>query len=252
MGSKRVVSAVVVCAALVGGLAVAALMFVSLSGSAYEVRGDAKMPYESGKVKEVRFADSVTVYVDEESQPSSGRLGGVALLILATAALMTSLVLRRVGGRRRLVTFYALIAAGLGFAAHDETFAIHETVGHNLQFRADLPGVTRPDDVVIALYIPLALGFAWYFRDEIASHPRAPLALAVALGFFVLSVGADVAGQMALEAVLEVCSGLCITVFLVALMRKDLREHLPPAVEAPDEVTVVDQRARPARVPAGT
>jgi hypothetical protein len=73
----------------------------------------------------------------------------------------------------------------------------------------------------------------------------------VAIGFFVLSVGADAAGQMALEAVLEVCSGLCITVFLVALMRMHLFEHLHPLPEAPDEVTVVDQRQR-APVTAGT
>ena len=156
---------------ILGGLAVLALLVVSLSGAGYEVRGNAAMPYESGTVKEVRVLDSVTVYVDAESQPTPGILGGLALLILATAAFMTALVLRMVGARGRLVAFYALVCAGFGFAAFDELFAIHETLGHNLQFLADIPGVTRPDDVLIALYILPAVAFTYYFRDVVIEQP---------------------------------------------------------------------------------
>lgn len=240
---------VLIC--ILAGLGVLALLATLLSGAGYEVQGDAAMPYESGTVKQVRLLDSFTVYVDAESQPTPGILGGLALLMLATAAFMTALVLYMVGVRRRLVAFYALICAGFGFAAFDELFAMHETLGHNLQFLADIPGVTRPDDVVVALYILPAAAFVYFFHDVVAGNRKAVFALAGALVFFVLSVAGDITGQMRFEAVMEVCSGLCITAFLPLMMHSHLRRNLRPQLNTPDEVTVVDQRPRQ-RVPAGT
>lgn len=248
MTSKRG-ALILIC--ILAGLGVLALLATTISEAGYEVRGDAVMPYESGTVKEVRVLDSFTVYVDAESQPTAGILGGLALLMLATAAFMTALVLRMVGARGRLVAFYALICAGFAFAAFDELFAMHETLGHNLQFLADIPGVTRPDDVVITLYILPAAAFTYYFRDVVIGNRRAVFALAGALGFFVLSVAADITGQMKIEAVMEVCSGLCITAFLPLMIHSHLRRNLRVKVAEADEVTVVDQRPQP-RVPAGT
>ena len=248
MTSKRG-ALVLIC--ILAGLGVLALLATLLSGAGYEVQGDAVMPYESGTVKEVRLLGAVTVYVDAESQPTPGILGGLALLMLATAAFMTALVLRMVGVRRRLVAFYALICAGFGFAAFDELFAMHETLGHNLQFLADIPGVTRPDDVVVALYILPAVAFVYYFRDVVSENRRAVFALAAALVFFALSVAGDITGQMKFEAVMEVLSGLCITAFLPLMIHSHLQRHLRPQPGAADEVTVVDQRPQQ-RVPAGT
>ena len=236
-----------ICAVL-GVLAAGA---ATLTKAGYEVQGDAVMPYESGEVKEVRFFDSVTLYVDGETRPYIGDLIGMALLILATAACMTAIVLHMSGRRGRLVTVYALVGAGLGFAAVDELLAIHETLGHNLRFLADIPGVTRPDDVIVALYIPIALVFIYHFRDVILSNRRAALALGGALGFFVLAAAADTAGRITIEAVLEACSGLCLAAFLPLLIHTHLRRNLRPDLESPpDEVTVVDQRTEQ-RVPAG-
>ena len=232
------------------GLGVLAAGAATLSGAGYDVQGDADLPYESGNVKEVRVFDSVTVYVDDETRPYIGDLIGMALLILATAACMTAIVLHMSGRRGRLVTFYALVGAGLGFAAVDELLAIHETLGHNLRFLADIPGVTRPDDVIVALYIPFALVFIYYFRDIILSNRRAAQALAAALGFFVLAAIADTAGSITIEAVLEGCSGLCLAAFLPLLIHTHLRRNLRPHLESEDEVTVVDQRAEQ-RAPAG-
>jgi hypothetical protein len=248
MTSKRG-ALVLIC--ILAGLGVLALLATLLSGAGYDVQGDAVMPYESGTVKEVRLLGAFTVYVDAESQPTPGILGGLALLILATAAFMTALVLHMVGGRRRLVAFYALICAGFGFAAFDELFAMHETLGHNLQFLADLPGVTRPDDVVVALYILPAAAFTYYFRDVVLGNRRAVFALAGALGFFALSVAGDVTGQTKFEAVMEVCSGLCIAAFLPLMMYSHLRGNLRPQPDVSAEVTVVDQRPQQ-RVPAGS
>ena len=101
-------------------------------------------------MKEVRVLDSVTVYVDGEPKPGLSVIGGIGLIVLATAAFMTAAALRIAGRRGRLMAFYLLIGAGLGYAGLDELFAIHESIGHNLQFLADVPGVTRPDDLVLA------------------------------------------------------------------------------------------------------
>ena len=235
---------------ILAGLGVLGLLAATISGGGYEVQGDAVMPYESGEVKQVRLFDSVTVYVDGESRPYPGDLLGMALLILATAAFMTAVVLRMIGRRRRLVTFYALVSAGFGFAAIDALLAVHETLGHNLRFLADLPGITRPDDVIVALYAPVALGFIWYFRDIVMGNRHAALALGAALGFFVLAAVADTTGRITIEMVLEVSSGLCLAAFLPLLIHTHLRRSLRPDLETGDEVTVVDQRAEQ-RTPAG-
>ena len=88
-------------------------------------------------------------------------------------ALMTALLLGAVGSRARLRRFFGFAAGGLAFLAADELFAIHETVGHNLRFLADLPGVERPDDVVFLSYGLAVLVFAWLFRDILLQNVAA-------------------------------------------------------------------------------
>ena len=234
------------------GLGVLALLAALLSGAGYEVRGDAAMPYESGTVKEVRVLGSFTVYVDAESQPTPGILGGLALLMLATAAFMTALVLRMVGARGRLVAFYALICAGFGFAAFDELFAMHETLGHNLQFLADIPGVTRPDDVVVALYILPAVAFVYFFRDVVIEQPPGGFR---AGGCTWLLRAVRCRRHHRPDQVRGSHGGVQRPVHHRLPSADDAlapaRQPAPAAVAAPDEVTVVDQRPQP-RVPAGT
>jgi hypothetical protein len=247
LAPKRVV-VFAVCALAV--LAVLAVLATAVSGPAYDVRGNTDVPYDAGTVKEVRVLDSFTVYVDGEPKPGASVIGGIALIVLATAAFMTAAALRIAGRRGRLIAFYLLITAGLGYAGLDELFAIHESIGHNLQFLADVPGVERPDDLVLASYlIPVAL-FAYVFRDVLLSNTTAALALAAGLGFFALSAAGDLAGSRTAEEFMELCSGICIAGGLALLMYSHLHRNLRPEAEVPDEVTVHDQRA-PARVPAG-
>ena len=153
---------------LLGGLAclaVLAVLLAAVDGPAYEVRGNADVPYPAGPVKEVRVLDSLTVYVDGEPKPGQTVVGGIALIVLATAAFMTAAALHIAARRGRLIAFYLLISAGLGYAGVDELFALHETIGHNLRFLADVPGVSRPDDLVVASYVIPAAAFAYFFRD---------------------------------------------------------------------------------------
>ncbi len=231
-------------------LAVLAVLVAATDGPAYEVRGNADVPYPAGPVKEVRVLDSITVYVDGEPKPGQSVVGGIALIVLATAAFMTAAALHIAARRGRLIAFYLLISAGLGYAGLDELFAIHESIGHNLRFLADLPGVSRPDDLVVASYVIPAAGFAYFFRDIFLSSAKAAAALAAGLGFFALAAAGDLAGKTTVEGYMELCSGLCIALGLALLMYAHLRRNLRPDREFPDEVTVVDQRAR-SRPPVG-
>ena len=56
-------------------LAAAGLLAVAAGGPAYEVRGNAAVPYDAGTVKEVRVLGSATVYVDGEPKPGPSVIG---------------------------------------------------------------------------------------------------------------------------------------------------------------------------------
>ena len=237
--------AALVCVALLGALAVA------VHGPAYEVRGNAQVPYDAGTVKKVRVLDSFTVYVDGEPKPGFTVLGGIALIALATAAFMTALALRLAASRRKLVAFYSVAAAGLCFLGLDELFAIHESIGHNLRFLADVPGVSRPDDLVIALYAIPAFAFIYLFRDVLLSVRHAALAFAAGLAFFAISSFGDITSRKVIEEYFELFSGLCIAAGFAQLMYTHLHRNLRFEPAVVDEVTVVDQRAQH-RVPVET
>lgn len=226
-------------AALAAGLAIVALgLLMFLAPSAYEVvdKGKDVRPYESGTVYEIRVADAVTVYAAEESQPDMDHISGSALVALATASLMVALLLGAKNGPRRVRGFYLLATAGLGFLAFDELFAVHETVGHNLLFLSDVPGIERPDDLIISLYIIPALAFLYYFRDVLASSSRAVKFFAAAIGGFVLSGLSDIAG-MSVDEPLEVVTAALIVGGFISLIAThlaglgDYASEGPPAAE---------------------
>ena len=176
-------------------------------------------------------------------------IGGIARIALATAAFMTGAALALAHARRRLVGFYLIVAAGLGFAGVDELFAIHESVGHNLQFLADVPGVSRPDDLVIALYLVPTVLFAYLYRDLFGSDRRAATALAAGIAVFALAAAADLAGVKA-EEYLELVSGLCIGSGIALLMyvhlRRNLQIHADVVQRPPNSYQDAEER-----VPAG-
>lgn len=239
--------------ALAVGLLVAAVAGTAVlltRGPVYEVRGEAAVPYDAGTVKEVRVLDSATVYVDGEPKPGPSVIGGIALIVLATAAFMTAAALGIAHARRRLVIFFAIISAGLGFAGLDELFAIHESIGHNLQFLASLPGVSRPDDLVMALYVVPTAAFAYLFRDVFLGDRRAAIALGAGIGFFALSTAADLAASRT-EEYLELVAALCIAGGLAVMIHDHLRRNLRIHVEVVNRLPQVEEDRR-ARVPART
>jgi hypothetical protein len=202
--------------ALVGAAGVAMFFAPSL----YEVvdQGRDLRPYESGEIYEIRVADSVTVYAAEESRPDTDAISGSALVALATASLMTFLLLAATGAAMRLRAFYAVAAAGFAFLALDELFAVHETVGHNLLFLSDLPGIERPDDAIFALYVIPAVAFLLYFRDILTGSRRAVWLFAAAIGVFLLAGLSDVAGVGTDELLEVVSAGFIVGGFVTLIV----------------------------------
>jgi hypothetical protein len=209
-------------------LTLAALVY--LAPSLYEVEAKGKgpplVPYEgSGLVYKVRVLDLFSVYADQESRPDPDKLSSIGLVAAASMSFMTLLLLGAAGGDRRLRRFYAFATAGLAYLAADEMFAFHETIGHNLRFLADLPGVERPDDVVFLSYsIPLAI-FAWSFRDVLLSERKATRLFAVGTGFFAVAVVGDLAG-VSIDEPAEVVAAICLLAGLIIITAAALRREL--------------------------
>jgi hypothetical protein len=214
---------------LLTGLLVAAVL---LQGSLVDGRGHVGVSYPAGEVKEVRVLDAVNVYYDGEPRPGFSVFGGMALLILGTAGFMTFAALRFAGARRRLRSFWAVAAFGLAVAGTDELLAIHESVGHNLRFLADVPGVKRPDDLLLALYLPGALVFAWWFRDILVEHRFTVTCIAAGVFSFGVSVAGDLTSSH-IEEWAELVAGLFLAAGLISLMHRHLKDNLHIRVAAP-------------------
>lgn len=162
----------------------------------------------------------VEIYVSGEASnpPLLDVVNGDLMLLAAGVCFLAALLAGRAGQttHRRL---FGLATAGLGFLALDEQFAIHETVGHNLRFLADLPGVRRPDDVIFALYLVPALLFLWAFRRQLRESPPAPSLFAFAVVVFVAAVFADAADITAEENIEPISSLLLVAGFTTIALR---------------------------------
>ena len=227
--SDRITRAILAIAGIGAGAVVAALL---LQGSLLDVRGPVDVPYPAGEVKELRVL-GLSLKIDGEPKPGASVMGAIALFMLATACFMTFAALRLAAAQRRLVWFWLIASAGLAVAATDELLAVHESIGHNLPFLADLPGVKRPDDVVILLYLPGALAFAWWFRDVLRAHRLTLWCMTAAISCFALSAVCDLL-SVRLEEWFELMAGLLIAAGLVALMARHLRRNLQIRVRVAD------------------
>jgi hypothetical protein len=197
--------------------------------SAYEVvdKGPYVRPYspEPESVYELRLFDSVTVYADAESQPSTDNISGATLVALSTAALITCLLLGASGAPRKLRRFYGLAALGAAYLAIDEFVAIHETVGHNLPFLADLPGVEHPDDILVSLYLIPALAFVVWSRDILLGSRRSRTFFGLGILFFLAAAVGDLAA-LPIDELCEVLAGAALAVGFISLIVEHLTVHL--------------------------
>jgi hypothetical protein len=231
---------------LAGGLAAvgALALLVFLAPSVYEVqdKGRNVVPYDSGVVYKVRVLDEFNLYAAEESRPESDKLSAIGLVAAATMMFMALLLLNAVRASSRVRRFYMFGAAGLAFLAADESFGLHETLGHNLQFLADLPGVTRPDDLIFSLYVIPAAIFAWYFRDVLLAHRNAVRLFAVGSFFVAVAVIGDLLGS-GVDELAEPITAFCLLAGLVSMTVTTLRQELDLDRTAASRV---DRLAQPA------
>ena len=216
---------------MAGLLAGALLAAVALQGTPFADRGTVDVSYPAGEVHEVRVLGAVDVRVDGEPKLGASVFGAIALFMLATASFVTFAALRMAGARRALRAFWLIAALGLAVAAADELLAIHESVGHNLPQLADIPGVKRPDDFLMLLYLPAVAAFGWAFRDVLRERRLTYMCLLAAAGCFVLSIGADLV-SLHIEEWFELLVGLFIAAGLIALMQQHLARNLRIRVRA--------------------
>lgn len=208
---------------LAGGLGVAAAGVLLLLSAHVEVVREGNF-FGYADIQEVELFGQ-TFYRDPVRVGTSDVLNGFLLIAIATVSTFVSVLLSMTRRWSSAFVFFLLTAVGAAYLAADEVLSIHETLGHNLRFLADLPGVSHPDDVILAAYaIPTAL-LAYRFHALIASSPPALASLAVGGALFVLSSAMDfnsIAGEERVEplATLVLLAGLCL------LAVDELRRHV--------------------------
>jgi len=113
----------------------------------------------------------------------------------------------------------------------DELTGVHESLGRNFMFLADLPGITHPDDVFLPVYALIAALFVWRFRRVVAVGSAMKLAGAP-VGVFVVAASLDVidAGP---EEQLEVVAAMLGVAAFVALAVHHLLTALSEAGARP-------------------
>ena len=241
-GRVLVIGAVVVAL----GLAILVLIAPDLYEVQDKGRGPPIVPYDSGVVYKVRVLDTFTLYAPKEARPDPDKVTALGLGAGATMSLITALLLGAAGGDRRLRAFYGFATAGLVLLTLDESFALHESIGHNLQFLADVPGVERPDDLIFALYVvPLGI-FAWLFRDVLTANARAVRLFAVGTVLFLIAAAGDLAGT-GIDEPAEALAAICLFGGLIVMTAEILRRELRLDALAAERASV-----RPAEPRAGS
>ena len=198
----------------------------------------------------LRVFDSVTLYAPEEAKPHPDKVTSIVLAAATAMMLMAFFLVRAAHGDPRFRAFFAWASAGLALVTLDETFALHELVGHNLHFLAGVPGVERPDDLLFALY-PIAVAlFAWNFRDVLLGHAKAVRLFAIGGFFFLIAVAGDLAGWP-VDEVAEPIAGLCLVAGLVLITIDALQRALGlvPLVAPPPAPIVHTATVREHQVP---
>ncbi|NUT54965.1 MAG: hypothetical protein HOQ03_03135 [Thermoleophilia bacterium] len=174
-------------------------------------------------------AGGVRFYLSSEFDPKPDALTTWILAAAGSVAAFAATLLWTRGSARTMA-FFVLSAAGAWYLALDEGFAVHESLGHNLGFLADVPGVKRPDDLVFGLYAVGALAFLLAFRRTLLQCSPAlalfGLAFAMTLGVSFLDF-VDVLPGFAEEG-LEIATSGVVLLGYVVLARALALEGLSP------------------------
>ena len=186
-----------------------------LAAAQAEVVAEGRFDPNTGTIIRKVEVFGVTVYQSTSGFLEPDVITGALLVGLSAIGLVLTILLDSGDDSLdRLRWFFLLTWLGAGYLAADELFAIHETIGHNLQFLGGLPG--HPDDLVLALYaVPTAL-FVLAFRDLIAASRLSLWLFAGGVGAYVLAVLVDFV-EIEVDEQLEVVGALLVTVAFVVI-----------------------------------
>jgi hypothetical protein len=209
-------------------LLLATLALVVANPGVYEVLEQGRLlSYSTGDVYHVRVLHTFELYVDAESAhpPRIDILNSLVLAAAMGGALAVALLLptARQPLSPRVAQFFPTLAAGAALLAADDLGGIHETLGHNLRWLADLPGVDQPDDVVLALYALPVLALAVYYRHLLTASRALVLALALGLASFGGAVLLDIVTDLRGEELLEIDASFFVLMLVLGVARTYLR-----------------------------
>ena len=171
-------------------------------------------------VARVEVFERWTFYFDleyERDRVSGDVVMSLLLAAVAAVSVLASAAGTRLGSTSRVEWFFALLSLGSAVLAIDELFALHESVGYNLDFLADLPGISHADDVLVLVGAAFALWFLWTFRGVIAGSRRAVALFGAAAGAVVVAAPLDAAGLRAVEELTELLGGALALAGTIAL-----------------------------------
>lgn len=178
-------------ALLVAGVVLALLMSVVVLRSAEVVAQGELLPF-AGEVRQVRLLDRFDLYLEHETKkPSPDTVNSGFLTAIVAVSLVARSLLRRSGGWALPERFFLLSALGASYLSVDEQLGLHETIGHNLGFLADLPGVRHPDDLLVAAIGLGGVTFAFFFRDVVRHSRRVAVLFATGGALFAFAALAD-------------------------------------------------------------
>ena len=201
----------------------ALLVLGALASQNYEIVSKTKL-YDADTLYEIRLFDAVTVKAKPDVKPSPDVLNSLLLVIAATLSLGTAVLLHMLAAAARPKLFFAVVAAGAYFLAGDELMGGHESIGYNLEFLADLPGIDRADDAVVVAYGLVALAIVILFRDVILGARGAMKYFAAAVVILGLASLLDVLAVPGLEEMVEILGSLVGLLGFGALALHYLRE----------------------------
>lgn len=194
----------------------------------YEVIAKGQLlDYTQGRIYELRLYDRFNVYIEPEIKPNKDFLNGAMLGAVSFIAMTFSICLHAFGVRGYAVArqFFAVLSVGFLYLAADELLGIHESMGHNLQYLSAVPGIERPDDLIIVMYGLVALLFLIVYRKFLWRYRRAGRWFAATLVLFGFAAAAD-AFSSRYEEYLELLGSVCLVIGTMDLGLLTLRDQV--------------------------
>jgi hypothetical protein len=195
------------------GLAVFVLALLVIGFNAlndYEVLNKGRLlSYSEGFIYEILVFGKYAVYVEPEIRLTDDVFNAAILLGIAYISLTFGVLiyLQERPVFSRSFRFFATMSAGMFYLAADELLGIHESLGHNLQFLTRIPGVGRPDDFIITLYVAGGLAYLYCFRSVILQVRRSIKYFIAGFAVLVLAAIADLA-TLRFEEPLEIVASI--------------------------------------------